>query len=138
MVANADPETRTPYEKMPTFPRFSLWAGRPIDPFADEPQTVSGLSFALPKPTEIADAVVERLPRCASFNQDPTLAPPGKNDSDRDAYPAATITGKTWPSDRAAYEEKKDQVARSVVALAGPTLPGSLHARWRWWMWQPR
>ena len=58
----ADAETRAPYEKWPTFPAL-LFVGLGVNrSFADEPQTVSGFSFALRKPTEIADAVVERLP----------------------------------------------------------------------------
>ena len=70
----ADDKTREPYEKWPIFPPL-LFVGVGVNrSFADEPQTVSGISFALRQPTEIGDAVHDRLP-VHIFNQDPTLAP---------------------------------------------------------------
>lgn len=117
-----DAATREPYEKWPIFPPL-LYVGIGVNrTFDNEPKTVSGLSFPLRQPTEIADAVRERLP-VRIFNQDPTLAPPGK-----------TVLGVMLPSnyaywkdlaqDRAAYEEKKDQIARTIVALLEQRFPG--------------
>jgi len=118
----ADAETRAPYEKWPTFPAL-LFVGLGVNrSFADEPKTVSGLSFALARPTEIADAVVERLP-VHVYNQDPTLAPAGKT-SLVVMLPSSYDYWQALASDRAAYEEKKDQVARTVVALLDQRYPG--------------
>ena len=118
----ADAETRAPYEKWPTFPAL-LFVGLGVNrSFADEPKTVSGLSFALARPTEIADAVVERLP-VHVYNQDPTLAPAGKT-SLVVMLPSSYDYWQALASDRAAYDEKKDQVARTVVALLDQRYPG--------------
>jgi phytoene dehydrogenase-like protein len=118
----ADAETRAPYETWPTFPGL-LFVGLGVNrSFADEPKTVSGLSFALRKPTEIADKVVERLP-VRIFNQDPTLAPPGKT-SLVVMMPSSYDYWQALAGDRAAYDEKKDQVARTVVTLLDQRFPG--------------
>jgi len=118
----ADAETRAPFEKWPTFPAL-LFVGLGVNrSFADEPRTVSGFSFALRKPAEIADAVVERLP-VHVYNQDPTLAPPGKT-SLVVMLPSSYDYWQALASDRAAYDEKKDQVARTVVALLDQRFPG--------------
>jgi phytoene dehydrogenase-like protein len=118
----ADDKTREPYEKWPIFPPL-LYVGVGVNrSFADEAQTVSGLSFPLRQPTEIGDAVHTRLP-VHIFNQDPSLAPAGKT----------TLTvmlnsqHKYWKElaeDRAAYDEKKEQVARTVVELLEQRFPG--------------
>ena len=118
----ADAGTRAPYETWPTFPGL-LFVGLGVNrSFADEPQTVSGLSFALHKPTEIADAVVERLP-VRLLNQDPTLAPPGKTTLEV-MLPSSYDYWRALAGDRAAYDEKKDQVARTVVDLLDQRFPG--------------
>lgn len=118
----ADVETRAPYEKWPTFPAL-LFVGLGVNrSFADEPKTVSGLSVALARPTEIADAVIERLP-VRIFNQDPTLAPPGKT-SLTVMLPSSYDYWQDLAGDRAAYEEKKEQVARTVVTLLDQRFPG--------------
>lgn len=118
----ADDEARRPYAEWPTFPAL-LFIGLGVNrSFAAEPKTVSGLSFALAQPTEIADAVYERLP-VRICNQDPTLAPAGKTclavmlSSSYDYW-------RVLAADRAAYDEKKDQVARTVVALLDQRFPG--------------
>ena len=118
----ADAETRAPFEKWPTFPAL-LFVGVGVNrSFADEPRTVSGFSFALRKPAEIADAMVERLP-VHVYNQDPTLAPPGKT-SLVVMLPSSYDYWQALASDRAAYDEKKDQVARTVVTLLDQRFPG--------------
>lgn len=117
-----DAATHEPYEKWPVFSPL-LYVGIGVNrTFDDEPKTVSGLSFPLRQPTEIADAVRERL-SVRIFNQDPTLAPPGKTVlvvmlSSSYAY------WKELAQDRATYEEKKDQVARTIVALLEQRFPG--------------
>jgi phytoene dehydrogenase-like protein len=118
----ADETTREPYEKWPTFPPL-LFVGVGVNrSFADEPQTVSGLSFPLRRPTEIADAIQERLP-VHIFNQDPTLAPPGKT-SLVVMLPTSYEYWRALAEDRAAYDEKKDQVARTIVGLLEQRFPG--------------
>jgi phytoene dehydrogenase-like protein len=118
----ADEQTREPYEKWPTFPSL-LFVGVGVNrSFADEPQTVSGVSFPLRQPTEIGDAVHDRMP-VHIFNQDPTLAPPGKT-SLVVMMPSSYEFWKELAQDRAAYEEKKDQVARTVVELLNQRFPG--------------
>jgi phytoene dehydrogenase-like protein len=117
-----DEKTREPYEKWPTFPPL-LFVGVGVNrSFADEPQTVSGMSFPLRQPTEIGYTVRDRMP-VHIFSQDPALAPPGKTSlvvmmsSSYDYW-------KEMAQDRAAYQEKKDQIARTVVELLNQRFPG--------------
>jgi phytoene dehydrogenase-like protein len=118
----ADDKTREPYEKWPLFPSL-LYVGVGVNrSFAGEPVTVSGFSFPLRHPTEIGDAVRERLP-VHIYNQDPTLAPPGKT-SLVCMMPSDYGYWVELVQDRAAYEEKKDQVARTVVGLLEQRFPG--------------
>lgn len=118
----ADEKTREPYEKWPIFEPL-LYVGLGVNrSFAEEPVTVSGMSFALRQPAEIGDRVVDRLP-VHIFNQDPTLAPQGKT-SLVVALPSRYEFWKELAADRAAYEEKKDQVARTVVSLLEQRFPG--------------
>jgi phytoene dehydrogenase-like protein len=117
-----DEKTREPYEKWPIFPPL-LFVGVGVNrSFADEPQTVSGMSFPLRQPTEIGDAVRDRMP-VHIFNQDPTLAPIGKT-SLVVMMPSSYEYWKELAQDRAAYDEKKDQVARTVVELLDQRFPG--------------
>jgi phytoene dehydrogenase-like protein len=118
----ADEKTREPYEKWPLFPSL-LYVGVGVNrSFADEPHTVSGFSFPLRQPTEIGDAVHNRLP-VHIFNQDPTLAPTGKT-SMVVMMPSNYEYWKQLAQDPAAYDEKKDQVARTVVELLEQRFPG--------------
>lgn len=118
----ADAATREPYEKWPVFPPL-LYVGVGVNhTFDNEPKTVSGLSFPLRQPTEIADAVRERL-SVRIFNQDPTLAPPDKTVLTV-ILPSNYAYWKELAQDRAAYEEKKDQIARTIVALLEQRFPG--------------
>jgi phytoene dehydrogenase-like protein len=118
----ADEKTREPYEKWPVFPPL-LFVGVGVNrTFEDQPHTVSGISFPLRRPTEIGDAVHDRMP-VHIYNQDPTLAPPGKT-SLVVMMPSSYTYWKELAEDRAAYEEKKDQVARTVVELLDQRFPG--------------
>jgi phytoene dehydrogenase-like protein len=118
----ADEKTREPYEKWPIFPPL-LYVGVGVNrSFADYPQTVSGMSFPLRQPAEIGETVRERL-SVHIFNQDPTLAPEGKT-SLVVMMPSNYQYWKELAQDKAAYEEKKDQVARTVVELLDQRFPG--------------
>ncbi len=118
----ADEKVREPYEKWPVFPSLLLVGLGVNRTFEDVPQTVSGISFALRQPAEVADAVLERLP-LHIFSQDPTLAPAGKT-SLVVMLPSSYTYWKELGKDPAAYEEKKDQVARTIVELLEQRFPG--------------
>ena len=118
----ADEKTREPYEKWPTFSSLLYVGGGVNRSFANEPQSVSGMSFALRQPTEIGDATCERLP-VHIFNQDPSLAPQGKT-SLTIMLPSSYEYWKELAQDPAAYEEKKDQVARTIISLLDQRFPG--------------
>ena len=117
----ADEKTREPYEKWPIFPSL-LFVGVGVNrSFADEPKMVSGMSFPLRRPTEIADALRERM-SVHIFNQDPTLAPVGKT-SLVVMMPSSYEYWKELAQDRAVYDQKKDQVARTVVEMLEQRFP---------------
>ncbi len=110
-----DEKIREPYEKWPIFPPL-LYVGVGVKrSFEDTPKTVSGMSFPLREPCEIGDAVQTRLP-VHIFNQDPTMAPPGKT-SLVVMLPSNYEYWSELAQDKAAYDEKKDQVARTVIEL---------------------
>jgi phytoene dehydrogenase-like protein len=118
----ADDKVREPYEKWPVFPSL-LFVGIGVNrSFDDFPRTVSGFSFPLREPVEIGDEVRDRLP-LHIYNQDPTLAPAGKTsmvvmlNSNYDYW-------QELAKDRAAYDEKKSQVAHTVVELLEQRFPG--------------
>lgn len=90
--------------------------------FADEPKTVSGISVPIKGGVDIGDKVFHRLP-VHYFNQDPTLAPTGKT-SLVVMYPSSYEYWKELSADQAAYDEKKDQIAREVVAALEERYPG--------------
>jgi phytoene dehydrogenase-like protein len=117
-----DEEARKPYEAWTTFPSL-LYVGVGVNrSFKDEPKTVSGLSFPLHRPAEIGDAVRERL-TVHIYNQDPTLAPPGKT-SVVVMMPSDYAYWAELAQDRAAYDEKKHQVGRTVIELLEQRFPG--------------
>jgi phytoene dehydrogenase-like protein len=118
----ADEKVREPYEKWPIFPPL-IYVGIGVKrTFEDVAKTVSGITFELRQPTEIGDQVRTSLP-VHIFNQDPTLAPPGKTVLTV-MLPSQHAYWKELAADRAAYEEKKDQVARTVVSLLEQRFPG--------------
>ncbi len=90
--------------------------------FAEEPKMVSGISVPLKHPLDIGDQVVRRLP-IHIYNQDPTLAPAGGT-SLVVILPSRYEYWKELSVDRAAYDEKKDQVARGVVTALEEHYPG--------------
>jgi hypothetical protein len=117
-----DEKVRQPYEQWPIFPPL-IFVGLGVKrTFEDLPQTVSGFSFELKQPTEIGDRVWEHL-GVHVFNQDPTLAPAGKT-SIVVMMPSNYAYWKELAQDQAAYEEKKDQVARTIVSLLEQRFPG--------------
>lgn len=117
-----DEKTREPYEKWPIFQPL-LFVGVGVNrSFANEPQLVSGMNFPLRQPTEIGDAVRDRM-SVHIFNQDPTLAPAGKT-SLVVMMPSSYEYWKELAQNQAAYQEKKDQVARTVVELLDQRFPG--------------
>lgn len=118
----ADEKVRQPYESWPIFPPL-IFIGLGINRTFDEvPKTVSGFSFPLKQPTEIGDSVRERLPvRIA--NHDATLAPSGKTCMTI-MLPSSHSYWQELVKDRVAYDEKKDQVARTVVSLLEQRFPG--------------
>jgi phytoene dehydrogenase-like protein len=117
-----DEEVRKPYEEWPIFPPL-LFVGVGVNrTFPDVPHMVSGISFPLRRPTEIGDAVHERI-TAHIFNQDPTLAPEGKT-SLVVMMPSDYAYWRELVEDRAAYDEKKDQVARTIVELLEQRFPG--------------
>ena len=90
--------------------------------FQDLPKTVSGISIPLKHALDIGDKTMERLP-IHVFNQDPTLAPKGKT-SLVVILPSDYKYWKELSADRAAYDEKKDQIAREVVSGLEERFPG--------------
>jgi phytoene dehydrogenase-like protein len=118
----ADDKVREPYEKWPVFPPL-LFVGLGVKrAFDDVPHTVSGISIPLQQPVEIGDKVYERLP-VHIYNHDPSLAPQGKT-SVVVMLPSSYQYWKDLEQDPAAYEEKKDQVARILVSLLDQRFPG--------------
>jgi phytoene dehydrogenase-like protein len=117
-----DQEIRTRYEKWPTFPSL-LYVGLGVNrSFADEPHTVSGISFPLRQPTQIGDAVRQRMP-VHYYNQDPTLAPAGKTTLVV-MLPSKYDYWKQLAQDESAYQQKKEEVKRTVVELLEQRFPG--------------
>lgn len=118
----ADDKTREPYEGWKTFPPL-IYVGLGVKrTFENEPRTVSGISFPLRQPVEIGDAVRDRL-TVHLYNHDATLAPAGKT-SLVVMMPSDYEYWKALNQDRAAYEEKKAQIARTVVHLLEQRFPG--------------
>jgi len=118
----ADEKTREPYEKWQLFPAL-IFVGIGVNrSFADEPKTVSGFSFPLKSPTEIGDNTLDRL-SVHIYNQDPTLAPPGKTSM------VIMINSKIeyWQEiakDKAAYKKKKKKIGKIIVKLLEERFPG--------------
>jgi phytoene dehydrogenase-like protein len=118
----ADEKIHEQYEKWPTFPSL-IFAGFGVNrTFNDEPITVSGFSYQLEKPVEIADKTIERLP-VHIYNQDKTLAPAGKTvmtvmlASDY-AY------WKTLSENKDTYNRKKEEIGQQIIDLLEQRFPG--------------
>lgn len=118
----ADEKVKEPYEKWKPFPPL-VFVGLGVKrTFEKEPVTVTGISFPLKKPIEIGDRTIDRLP-LHYFNQDPTLAPAGKT-SMVVMLPTNYQYWKELGEDKAAYEEKKQQIAKTVVMALDQRFPG--------------
>lgn len=117
-----DEKIKEPYEKWPIFDPLilvSVGVNRSLD---DEPKTVGGISFALRQPVEIGGQVFKSLP-VHLYNHDPCLAPPGKSILSV-MLPSKHAYWQELADDPAAYDEKKEQVARQVVELLEQRFPG--------------
>jgi phytoene dehydrogenase-like protein len=110
------------YREWKTFPSLVYVGVGVRRSFAGEPKMVSGISMPLKHPLDIGDQVVRRLP-IHIYNQDPTLAPKGGT-SLVVMLPSRYEYWKELSADRAAYDEKKDQVARGVVTALEEYYPG--------------
>ena len=118
----ADEKTREPYEKWPVFTPLILIGLGINRTFDDEPKTAAGFNFPLRQPTEIAEAMRDRL-SVHFFNQDPTLAPEGKTSAVVRIRSNYQYWKELW-QDKAAYDEKKSQIAHTVVELLDQRFPG--------------
>jgi phytoene dehydrogenase-like protein len=117
-----DAESRRPYEEWPIYPPV-LYVGVGVNrSFADEPRAITGINIPLRRPTELGEAVRDRM-FVHIFNQDPTLAPEGKTTLVVQEF-SDHAYWKELAEDKAAYDEKKDQVARTVVELLEQRFPG--------------
>jgi phytoene dehydrogenase-like protein len=117
-----DDTIRGYYEKFLLFPPL-IFVGIGVNrTFEEVPKTVSGFSFPLGAPVEIGEKRRDRLP-VHIFNHDPSLAPAGKTtlvvmmNSEYEYW-------KRLYEDKAAYEEKKEQIAREVVIQLDKRFPG--------------
>jgi phytoene dehydrogenase-like protein len=117
-----DEEVREPYEEWPIFAPMLFVAVGVKRTFDDEPFSVTGTSFPFRRPTEIGGAVRDRF-TVHIYSHDPTLAPEGKT-SLAVIMPGDYAYWKELAEDRSAYDEKKDQVARTVVELLEQRYPG--------------
>jgi phytoene dehydrogenase-like protein len=117
-----DSATLRQYETWPVFHSLlyvSLGVNRRFD---EIPHSVSGFSFPLKEPVIVGDKLRDRLP-VHIYNQDPTMAPAGKNsliimlESDIGYW-------KELAKDRNVYIQKKDEVAGLIISLLEQRFPG--------------
>lgn len=120
--AYAGAEAQHPFKAWPPFPPLvylSLGVNRS---FAGEPKTVSGFTFALKEPVQIANRTVARLP-VHLYNQDPLLAPPGKT-SLVIMLPTDYDWWKNLAADRDRYRLEKERIAATLVSCLEQRFPG--------------
>lgn len=111
----ADEKIKNSYDKWLLFPPL-IFIGIGVNrKFDDIPVSVSGFSFTLKKPVQIADSMRERL-SVHLYGHDPSMAPEG--------HTALTLMFKTdyeyWKKlneNRMEYEEKKNEIASTVIDL---------------------
>ena len=111
------------YETLQPFPALvfvGLGVGRSFD---DVPKTVSGLQWELPEPVRIADQKLESI-GFHIFNQDPTLAPPGKTVVTC-MIPSSLEWWEGLRKDPKRYEAEKAKVAETVIGLLDRRFPGT-------------
>ena len=118
----ADKNIKAIYEKWHPFPPL-LFIGLGVKrTFEEEPVTVSGLSFPLKEPVMIGGTLRNRLP-VHIYNQDPTLAPPGKTtlvvmlDTSYEYW-------KDLSKDRKTYLAQKEEESMKVITLLEQRFPG--------------
>ncbi len=116
------PQIREQYESWPIFHAL-LFIGLGVNrSFGEIPHSVSGFSFPLKEPVEIAGRSIDRLP-VHLYHHDPTMAPPGKTaltvmlESDY-AY------WKKLSADRPAYQTAKEEALRKIIACLEQRFPG--------------
>lgn len=117
-----DEKIKNRYDKWPVFQPL-IFAGIGVNrTFDDLPKTISGFSFPLEKPVEIADKVQDRL-YVHIYNHDPSMAPAGKT-----TITIMLSTGydywKKTGLDKAAYNSKKEEIARQLTGLLDQRFPG--------------
>ncbi|MDP4222930.1 MAG: NAD(P)/FAD-dependent oxidoreductase [Bacteroidota bacterium] len=117
-----DEKIKEIYDKWHLFPPL-IFIGMGVNRKFDEiPFSVSGFSFPLEKPVVIGDRMRERL-SVHLYHHDPSMAPEGRT--------AMTLMFETdydyWKKlyeNRRAYEEKKDEIAKTIVDLLEQRFPG--------------
>ncbi len=113
---------REPYDKWPIFQPL-IYAGIGVKrTFNNEPLSVSGFSFPLKQPVEIADSVHNRI-WIHIYNHDPSLAPAGKSAitvmiSSRYDY------WEKFASDRNEYLLKKNEISEIISDILEQRFPG--------------
>jgi phytoene dehydrogenase-like protein len=117
-----DEKIKDIYDKWLLFPPL-IFIGMGVNRKFDEiPFSVSGFSFPLKKPVVIGDRMRERL-SVHLYHHDPSMAPEGRT--------AMTLMFETdyayWKKlyeERRAYEEKKDEIAKTIIDLLEQRFPG--------------
>jgi phytoene dehydrogenase-like protein len=117
-----DEKIRNAYDKWLLFPPL-IFIGLGVNrKFDDVPFSVSGFSFTLKRPVQIADKMRERL-SVHLYSHDQSMAPEGRT--------ALTLMFETdyeyWKKlseDRMEYEQKKDEIASIVIDLLDQRFPG--------------
>jgi phytoene dehydrogenase-like protein len=117
-----DENIRNSYDKWSLFPPL-IFIGLGVNrKFDDIPYSVSGFSFPLKKPVQIGDKMHERL-AVHLYNYDPSMSPEGRT--------ALTLMFETdyeyWKKlseNRMEYEQKKDEIASTVIDLLDQRFPG--------------
>lgn len=117
-----DDKIRNYYEQLPIFPPLVYVALGVARSFDEVPQTVSGISFPLDKPVNIAGYERQQL-AFQVYRFDPTLAPLGKSvvrvmfNSDYEYW-------KKLKEDPKRYKAEKKQIADTVIAQLDRRFPG--------------
>lgn len=117
-----DDKIKTSYEKWPLFPSL-IFIGLGVNrKFDDVNCSVSGFSFALKEPVNVGDKMRERL-SVHLYKHDESMAPAGRT--------ALTVMLETdyeyWKKlheNKTAYEQKKDEILRTVIGQLEQRFPG--------------
>jgi phytoene dehydrogenase-like protein len=117
-----DEKIKNSYDNWPLFPAL-IFIGLGVNrKFDDVPSSVSGFSFALKEPEQVADKMRERL-SIHLYKHDDSMAPAG-----RTALTLMLATDyeywKKLHEDKTAYEQKKDEILHTVIGLLEQRFPG--------------